>query len=117
MSTPINMPQVGQDIETAVITEWKVKEGDAVKVGDVIALVESDKAVFEVEAFEAGTIQKLLYKTGDEGKVFEPIAYIGKPGSENVGMIPTREKGESHENIEKIGDKILWIIIDHKHIL
>lgn len=74
----INMPQVGQDLETAVITEWKVKVGDTVKVGDVIALVESDKAVFEVEAFEAGTITELLYEAGDEGRVFEPMAIIGE---------------------------------------
>ncbi len=38
----IIMPQVGQDLQTAVITEWKVRVGDIVKVGDVIALVESD---------------------------------------------------------------------------
>lgn len=76
----INMPQVGQDLETAVITEWKVQVGDTVEVGDVIALVESDKAVFEVEAFEAGTITKLLYEAGDEGKVFEPMAYVEEQG-------------------------------------
>lgn len=78
MARPVNMPQVGQDIETAVISKWKVQEGDLVHIGDVIALVESDKAVFEVEAFERGTVLKRLYKEGEEGKVFEPIAYIGE---------------------------------------
>lgn len=80
MATAVNMPQVGQDLETAVITEWKAREGDAVKPGDIIALVESDKAVIEVEVYEAGTILKLLYEEGDEAKVLEPIAFIGARG-------------------------------------
>ena len=80
MAKAINMPQVGQDIETAVLSEWKVKKGDNIHKGDIIATVESDKAVFEVEAFEDGTILKLCYNEGDEGKVFEPIAFVGKAG-------------------------------------
>ena len=80
MATAINMPQVGQDLETAVITEWLVKVGDEVEKGDIIAVVDSDKASFEVEAFEAGTVLQILFKEGEVGKVFEPIAFIGKPG-------------------------------------
>jgi pyruvate dehydrogenase E2 component (dihydrolipoamide acetyltransferase) len=79
MATPINMPQVGQDLETALLTEWHVKEGDTIAVGDIIATVDSDKASFEVEAFTSGTVLKLLFAEGETGKVFEPIAYIGKP--------------------------------------
>lgn len=80
MAHPINMPQVGQDIETAVITEWKVKEGDSVNKGDVVALVESDKAVFEVEVFQSGTILKLLFEEDEEACVLEPIAIVGAEG-------------------------------------
>ncbi|MHC4430200.1 MAG: HAD-IA family hydrolase [Planctomycetota bacterium] len=80
MAKPIVMPQVGQDIETGVIIEWRVKENDYVKRGDVIALVESDKATFEVEAYEAGVLLKLLYDVGAEVKVLDPIAYVGEPG-------------------------------------
>ena len=80
MSTAINMPQVGQDIETGTIVEWCVKEGDQVNKGDVIAMVESDKATFEVEAYESGVMLKILYEAGAEAKVLEPIAYIGQAG-------------------------------------
>ncbi len=80
MAKPIIMPQVGQDIETGVIVEWCVKENDEIKKGDVVAIVESDKATFEVEAYESGTLLKILYKAGDDAKVLEPIAYIGQPG-------------------------------------
>ncbi len=83
MATPINMPQVGQDLETAKIVEWHVKVGDYMNKGDVIATVESDKASFEVETFQEGTVLKILFEEGEEGAVFKPIAYIGDPG-ENV---------------------------------
>lgn len=80
MAEPIMMPQVGQDVETGVIVEWRVKKNDRVEKGDVIALVESDKATFEVEAYESGTLLKIVYNAGEEAKVFEPIAYIGEQG-------------------------------------
>jgi HAD superfamily hydrolase (TIGR01509 family) len=80
MAKPIIMPQVGQDIETGVIVEWHVKENDYVNKGDVVALVESDKATFEVEAYESGVLLKLLYDAGAEVKVLTPIAYVGEPG-------------------------------------
>ncbi len=82
MAKAINMPQVGQDLETALIVEWRVKEGDKVKKGDVVALVESDKATFEVEVFEDGTVVSILFKEGEEAKVFAPIAYLGEAKEE-----------------------------------
>jgi len=96
MATPINMPQVGQDLETAKIVEWHVKEGDTVSKGDMIATVESDKASFEVEAFEAGTVLKLLFNEGDDGEVFKPIAYIGEAGETVEGDTdkPSEQKQE-----------------------
>jgi len=80
MAKPIIMPQIGQDVETGVIVEWRVKENDYVNKGDVVALVESDKATFEVEAYESGVLLKLLYDAGTEVKVLAPIAYVGEPG-------------------------------------
>jgi len=80
MAFAINMPQIGQDIQKGVIVEWYVKEGDRIKKGDIIAAVESDKAVFEVEAFESGTLLQILFQPGQEAEVFKPIAYGGEPG-------------------------------------
>jgi pyruvate dehydrogenase E2 component (dihydrolipoamide acetyltransferase) len=82
MAQAVLMPQVGQDIETAVLVEWTVAVGDAVKPNDVIALVESDKATFEVEAMAEGVLLKQLLDQGEEGRVLEPIAYIGEPSEE-----------------------------------
>lgn len=87
MATAVIMPQVGQDIETATIVDWIKKENDSIQKGDIIATVESDKAAFDVEAYESGVLLKILYKEGDEVKVLTPIAYIGQPG-EKVGTDP-----------------------------
>ena len=84
MATEVMMPQVGQDIKTGVIIEWFKKENDPIQKGDVIATVESDKATFEVEAYESGVLLKILHAAGAEVPVLTPIAYIGRPGEEIV---------------------------------
>ncbi len=85
MVSPVLMPQIGHDITTGTIQKWLVKENDEVKEGDIIAEVESEKAVFEVEAYESGVILKILYAEGEEVEVLKPIAYIGEPGEEIQG--------------------------------
>jgi len=80
MASAVNMPQIGQDITRGVIREWYVSEGDQVEQGDILATVESEKAAFEVEALDSGTLIKILYQVGQEAEVFKPIAYIGVPG-------------------------------------
>ncbi|MBB4302699.1 pyruvate dehydrogenase E2 component (dihydrolipoamide acetyltransferase) [Rhodobium orientis] len=80
MAAPILMPQVGQDLTEGVLVSWNVKVGDPVKKGDIVAVVESEKASFEVEAFEEGTVLKLLYGEGDKATVLEPILFVGAEG-------------------------------------
>jgi pyruvate dehydrogenase E2 component (dihydrolipoamide acetyltransferase) len=91
MASAVIMPQVGQDIETATIVEWIKKENDPIQKGDIIATVESDKAAFDVEAYESGLLLKILYKEGDEVKVLTPIAYIGQPGEKIVTDTPATD--------------------------
>jgi len=99
MAKPIIMPQVGQDIETAVILEWHVHENDRVNKGDILFVVESDKAVFEIEADVPGVLLKILYNEGEEAKVFEPVAYIGAPG-ETIDDIEMTDDAVSQRSIE-----------------
>ena len=79
MAKPILMPQIGENIKTGTIIQWLVKEGDPFSKGDVIVVVESEKATFEVEAYESGVIQEVLYSNGDEAEVLKPIAYFAQP--------------------------------------
>jgi len=78
--TAIIMPQVGQDIPSATIVEWVKKEGEAVKKGEIVVVVESEKAAFEVEADADGVLLKILHAEGEEVEILKPIGYIGEPG-------------------------------------
>ena len=82
MATPVVMPQIGQDIEHGKILEWLVKENDAVKKGEIIAVVESEKAAFEIESPADGIVLKILHQVAEEATVLQPIAYIGAEGEE-----------------------------------
>ncbi len=75
MST-FTMPSLGADMKSAVLMEWKVKEGDHVKKGDVIAEVETSKGVIEIEVFEDGIVEKILVQEETESKVGTPLAII-----------------------------------------
>jgi len=70
------MPSLGADMESGTLMEWKVKEGEKVKNGQVIAEVESNKGVIEVEIFEDGVVDKLLVEPGTSCDVGTPIAVI-----------------------------------------
>jgi pyruvate dehydrogenase E2 component (dihydrolipoamide acetyltransferase) len=83
MSTFV-MPSLGADMKSAVLMEWKVKEGDSVKKGDVIAEVETSKGVIEIEVFEDGIIEKLLVQEETECAVGTPLAII-RTQDEKVG--------------------------------
>lgn len=74
------MPKFGFTQETSEIVEWRVREGDQVEAGDVLAEVTTDKISMEVEAPERGIVAGIRYKAGDVVPVTEIIAYILKPG-------------------------------------
>ena len=56
MATPIIMPRQGQSVESCILTEWKVNLGDEVAEGDVLAVIETDKASFDLESTAAGKV-------------------------------------------------------------
>ncbi len=92
MSKPIVMPQVGQDLTEGKLVEWRVKVGDTVAKGDIVAVVESEKASFEVEAYEVGTVLDLLYEEGATTEVLAPIMFVGDP-AEAKGAAPAPDAG------------------------
>ena len=75
MATDILMPALSPTMEEGKLAKWLKKEGDAVKSGDVLAEIETDKATMEVEAIDEGVLAKILVAEGSEGvKVNTPIA-------------------------------------------
>lgn len=71
------IPQLGQTVEEVTLINWYVKDGDRVKQGQEVIEVETDKAVFDVEATADGTIHFGPFKIGDVIPVLTVIAVIG----------------------------------------
>jgi pyruvate dehydrogenase E2 component (dihydrolipoamide acetyltransferase) len=77
-ATPILMPQAGNTMEEGRIVAWKVKVGDRITVGQVIAEIETDKATIEFEATDAGRIARIIAPEGAVIPVKQPIAYLAE---------------------------------------
>ncbi|MDR0624704.1 MAG: 2-oxo acid dehydrogenase subunit E2 [Treponema sp.] len=80
MAHVLIMPRQGNTVESCIIGEWKVKEGDTVEADSPVCAVETDKATFEIPAGAAGTVLKILSPAGDDVPVLQPIMVIGNPG-------------------------------------
>src|SRR6185312_12869751 len=82
MPIEITMPKLTDTMTEATLAKWLKKEGDAVKPGDMIAEVETDKAVQELETFEAGTVARILIPEGGKTPVGALIVVLAKPGED-----------------------------------
>ena len=87
MAIKIEMPKLSDTMEEGVIAKWNVKEGDAVEAGDIIAEVETDKATMDVEAFDAGTVLKIVPAEGDSVPLGGLIAVLGEEGEDISGIL------------------------------
>lgn len=92
MATIVQMPQMGVSDESALLAEWLVQEGEAVKVGQALFSQETGKSSFECLAEVEGTLLKQLVPAGEEVAVGTPVAVIGQPGEKfdmPAGAAPT----------------------------
>ncbi len=81
MATNILMPALSPTMTEGTLARWLKKEGEAVRAGDVIAEIETDKATMEVEAVDEGVLGRILVADGTEGvKVNQPIAVLVEAG-------------------------------------
>ncbi|MDR1574762.1 MAG: 2-oxo acid dehydrogenase subunit E2 [Treponema sp.] len=80
MAHSIIMPKTGMAMEEGVIIEWRVKEGDRVSKGDIVALIETDKSAMELESDYDGVILAILGKAGETVPVTKVIAWVGQSG-------------------------------------
>lgn len=94
MATEVIMPKLGVDMQEGQIIEWKKKEGDEVKEGDILLEIMSDKTNMELEAEASGTLIKILKGNGETVPVTEVIAYIGQAGE----ALPEAKGDEKTEN-------------------
>ncbi|WP_067794145.1 dihydrolipoamide acetyltransferase family protein [Actinomadura formosensis] len=75
------MPSLGADMERGTLTRWLVEPGDRVHKGDIVAVVETDKADIEVECFDDGVIDTLLVQPGANVPVGTPLARLTSPAA------------------------------------
>ncbi len=106
MSTQVLMPALSPTMSEGKLSKWLVKEGDVVKAGDLIAEIETDKAIMEFESSEDGTILKLLIKEGEENiKVNEPIAVLDTSNLQSVSKDIDKNDKKNSEVVEKKNKK------------
>lgn len=94
MVRPILMPRPGQMTEECTLLTWHKNEGDRVEKGDILFEIETDKAVMEVEALDAGVLLRCLVDEGETVPVNAVCAYIGEPGEKipEASVPPTMDE-------------------------
>lgn len=95
------MPSLGADMEDGTLIEWKKKPGDVVKRGDIIAEVETQKGLIEIEVFDEGSIAELLIQEGAKVPVGTKMALI------QPNAVEAEKPIELHPIMEKISVPII----------
>ena len=95
MAQVVIMPKQGQSVESCIVSEFKKKVGDSVKVGDILFGYETDKATFEEESQVEGTVLAIFYKDGDEIPVLSNVMVIGQPGESFAEFAPSGSQERS----------------------
>lgn len=92
------MPSLGADMTSGRLLEWYVRPGDAVRRGDIIAVVDTSKAEIEIEVFEDGVVGDLLVAPGTRVPVGTPLATIlpapadGAPPEPRQSAVPQQQR-------------------------
>lgn len=76
MSKNITMPSLGADMKEGLLVNWKIKPGDTVQKGDVVAEIEADKGLFDMESYEEGVVEELITAPGETVAVGETMAVL-----------------------------------------
>jgi len=102
MAELLRMPEVSANLESAILSNWMVAEGDPFEIKDVIAVIETEKAVVDYEIEIAGVLMRRLVTEGDEVLVGDPIAVIGRIGETitDIDVVVSRLLGESEVPVE-----------------
>jgi pyruvate dehydrogenase E2 component (dihydrolipoamide acetyltransferase) len=87
MAEIIRMPRMSDTMTDGIIIAWHKKVGDAVKPGDLMAEVETDKATMELESYQSGTILHIGAEAGKSVAVDGLLAVIGKPGEDFAALL------------------------------
>jgi pyruvate dehydrogenase E2 component (dihydrolipoamide acetyltransferase) len=101
-ATLITMPKMSDTMQEGTISVWLKKVGDAVKAGEIIAEVETDKATMELESYEDGILLYIGIEAGDSVPVDGVIAIIGEEGSDYETLLKAHQVVD--EPVEKVAE-------------
>jgi len=108
MASRVIMPKLTDSMEEGVVVKWRKSEGDHVESGDVLAEIETDKAVMDLEAFASGTLRKILVPEGTTVPSGALIGVIAEPAEEIQALLketPSPAKKAAAEKIETVTSK------------
>ena len=100
MAVEINVPELGESVADATVGRWLKQEGEAVKSGDPLVELETDKINFEVEAEQDGVLESISKGEGETVGVGDVIGTIGEGGEANDGSEAPDEKAEEEPQEE-----------------
>ena len=87
MAEIINMPRLSDTMEEGVVAKWLKSVGDKIEEGDILAEIETDKAVMEFESFHEGVLLHIGLKEGESAKVDSLLAIIGEKGEDFSSLL------------------------------
>ncbi len=93
MSEELTMPRLSDTMEEGRIGRWLKREGDSFREGDIIAEIETDKATMEFQAYDDGTVLRIIVDDGETAALGAPIAIVGEAG-EKVEEAPAEKTAE-----------------------
>lgn len=113
------MPSLGADMECGTIVEWQVVPGDRVRRGDIVAVVDTEKATIEIEIFEDGVIDEILVPVGEEVAVGTPLARltptVSSPPTTNGATAGPRGNGTTAAPPAKGAPPPSGALVDPRH--
>ncbi len=87
------LPSLGADMDEGKLVEWRVKPGDTVTKGSILAVVDTSKSAIDVESWQDGTVQELITQPGESIAVGSVMALLRAPGeSEEQALVWKRER-------------------------
>lgn len=89
MAKAVIMPKAGITVESCIIGQWQKKVGDKISVGDILFTYETDKASFECESTEEGTLLEIFFNDGDEVPCLVNVCAVGNEGEDFSALKPS----------------------------
>ncbi|MBX7109794.1 MAG: pyruvate dehydrogenase complex dihydrolipoamide acetyltransferase [Chitinophagales bacterium] len=102
MADVVRMPKMSDTMTEGVIVAWHKKVGDKIKSGDLLAEIETDKAVMEFESFQEGVLLYIGPDKGEAVKVDEVIAVLGKEGEDYQALLKPATNGTAEKKPDAV---------------